>query len=133
VSAAGRVPVEAGLRAETAVVVGRDDTAERVGSGDLPVLGTPRLLALMEGATAQAVQGHLGEGRTSVGTRVELDHRAASPVGMRVTVTAELVEVDGRRLVFEVGAADERGTVVARGRIERAVVDRDRFMARLPR
>ncbi|MFI0352465.1 thioesterase family protein [Actinomadura sp. 9N407] len=115
------------------VVVGRDDTAEQVGSGDLPVLGTPRLLAFMEGATVQAVRGHLDEGRTSVGTRVELEHLAASPVGMRVTVVAELVEVDGRRLAFEVNATDGNGTVVARGRIERAVVDQERFMARLPR
>ncbi len=125
--------MEAGLRAEVKVTVERGDTAERVGSGDLPVLGTPRLLALMEGATVQAVRGHLDEGRTSVGTRVELEHLAASPVGMRMTVVAELVEVDGRRLVFEVSATDGNGTPAARGTIERVVVDQERFMARLPR
>ncbi|TDC62828.1 hypothetical protein E1200_24420 [Actinomadura sp. GC306] len=68
-----------------------------------------------------------------MGTRVELEHLAASPVGMRVTVAAVLAEIDGARLVFEVEAADERGVVVGKGRVERVVVDRDRFLARLPR
>ncbi|MGH3244082.1 MAG: thioesterase family protein [Spirillospora sp.] len=121
-----------GLRAEKSVVVGDEDTAVRLGSGDVPVLGTPRLLALAEEVTVAAVEGRLEEGRTCVGTRVELEHRAASPVGMRVTVEAELLEVDGARLVFECTAIDGRGTVVAAGRIERVVVDRERFLARLP-
>ncbi|GLW65894.1 hypothetical protein Arub01_41380 [Actinomadura rubrobrunea] len=117
-----------GLRADIEVTVGRDDTAERVGSGDVPVLATPRLLALAEAATVRAVAGRLGEGRTSVGTRVELNHRAASPVGARVTVTAELTAVDGRRLSFAVSATDDRGTVVGDGIVERVVVDRARFL-----
>jgi predicted thioesterase len=110
-------------------VVGDEDTAAAVGSGDVPVLATPRLLALAEAATVEAVKGRLGDGRTSVGTRVELEHRAASPVGSRVTVEAELEEVDGTRLVFAVGAVDERGPV-AGGRVERVVVERERFLAR---
>lgn len=124
--------MELGLRGVVSVVVGGEDTAVRVGSGDLPVLGTPRLLALAEAATVEAVAG-LGAGRTSVGTRVELEHLAASPVGMRVTVEAVLTEVDGGRLVFEFGATDARGVVVGKGRVERVVVDRERFLARLPR
>ncbi|MEW2358139.1 hotdog domain-containing protein [Spirillospora sp. NPDC029432] len=123
--------VEIGDLGEVELVVGPEDTAERVGSGDLPVLGTPRLLAVMEEATVRAVQGRLGDGRTSVGTRVELEHLAASPVGARVAVVAELAEVAGRRLVFGVRATDQDGTEVGRGRVERAVVDRERFMARL--
>ncbi|MDL4777628.1 MULTISPECIES: thioesterase family protein [Thermomonosporaceae] len=121
-----------GLRAETLIMVEREDTAQRVGSGDVPVLGTPRLLAFAEAATVQAVGPHLEEGRTSVGTRIELEHRAASPVGMRVTIAAELTEVDGDRLIFDFCALDEHGTVVALGRIERLSVDRERFLARLP-
>lgn len=128
----GRMELRKGLRAELSVVVEEADTAARLGSGDVPVLGTPRLLALAEAATVKAVGPCLDENRTSVGTRVELDHRAAGPVGMRVTVEAELAEVDGARLVFEVSATDERGTVVGDGRVERVVVDRDRFLARLP-
>ncbi|NEA23663.1 thioesterase [Actinomadura bangladeshensis] len=119
-----------GLHGQVSIVVGDADTAIGAGSGDVPVLATPRLLALAEAATVEAVRDHLGDGRTSVGTRVELEHRAASPVGARVTVEAELEEVDGRRLVFGVRAVDARG-VVGIGRIERAVVERERFLARL--
>ncbi|KAB2350699.1 thioesterase family protein [Actinomadura rudentiformis] len=116
-------------RAELVVVVERDDTAERVGSGDVPVLATPRLLAWAEAATVKA--SPVAEGQTSVGTRVELEHRAASPVGTRMTISAELVEADGRRLAFAVKAVDEHGTVVGEGRIERVVVDRARFLSRV--
>lgn len=120
--------MEKGLRGEVSVVVGDEDTAVRIGSGDVPVLGTPRLLALAEAATVEAVRGRLGDGETSVGTRVELRHLAASPVGVRVTVAAELEGVDGARLAFGFVATDERGAVVGRGRIERVVVDRERFL-----
>ncbi|MFI0484228.1 thioesterase family protein [Actinomadura sp. 9N215] len=124
--------LRAGLRAEKSVVVEQGDTAIRLGSGDVPVLGTPRLLALAEEATVAAIAPYLDERRTSVGTRVDLEHRAASPVGMRVTVEAELLEVEGARLVFACTATDGRGTVVGSGRIERIIVDRERFLARLP-
>lgn len=122
--------LKTGLQAETSVVVEEADTAVRVGSGDVPVLGTPRLLALAEAATVKAVEPWLEESRTSVGTRVELEHLAASPVGVRVTVRAELTEIDGARLVFAFTATDARGAVVGSGRIERVVVDRERFLAR---
>ncbi|RJL25185.1 thioesterase family protein [Bailinhaonella thermotolerans] len=121
-----------GLRAEVRLVVTGDDTAESVGSGDVPVLGTPRLLALAERATVEAVAASLEPGATSVGTRVELDHLAATPVGREIVVTAELVEADGRRLAFAVTARDG-DTLAATGRVERAVVDRERFLARVTR
>ncbi|MEV5414415.1 hotdog domain-containing protein [Thermopolyspora sp. NPDC052614] len=119
-----------GARAQILVMVERGDTATRVGSGDVPVLATPRLLALAEAATVQAVRDGLEPGQTSVGTRVELEHRAASPVGAHVEIVAELTEVDGRRLVFSFIARD-RDRVVAAGVIERVVVDRERFLAKL--
>lgn len=119
-----------GPRARIQVTVGPEDLATALGSGDVPVLGTPRLLALAEAATVQAVQGRLDPGTTSVGTRVELDHLAASPPGAQVEITAELTEVHGRRLVFTVTATEGERTV-ARGVVERTVVDRDRFLARL--
>ena len=122
----------AGQRAEITVVVGEADTATALGSGDVPVLATPRLLALAEAATVRAVAGALAAGQTSVGTSVRLEHTAASPVGMRVTVVAELTAVDGRRLTFRVEAIDAAGTVAGLGTVERVVVDRDRFLARLP-
>jgi fluoroacetyl-CoA thioesterase len=122
----------AGRRAEITVVVGEQDTAAALGSGDVPVLGTPRLLALAEAVTVRALDGALAPGQTSVGTSVRLEHTAASPVGMRVTVTAELTAVDGRRLAFAVEAVDGAGTVAGLGTVERVVVDRDKFLARLP-
>jgi fluoroacetyl-CoA thioesterase len=121
-----------GLRAQTVTVVEMDDTAKTVGSGDVPVLATPRLLALAEAATVRAVRPHLAPGQTSVGTRVELEHMAASPLGARVQVGVELTEVNGRRLVFAFEAHDERA-VVGKGTIERVVVDRAAFVARATR
>jgi predicted thioesterase len=124
--------MEPGQRAEITMVVGAADTAAALGSGDVPVLGTPRLLALAEAATVKAVAAALAPGQTSVGTSIRLEHTAASPVGMRVTVTAELTAVDGRRLTFRVEAVDASGAVAGLGTVERVVVDRDTFLARLP-
>jgi predicted thioesterase len=112
--------------------VGEQDTAAALGSGSLPVLATPRLLAWAEAATCAAMEADLPPGRTSVGSRVHLEHRAASGVGEQLTVTAELQHRDGRLVRFEVVAEDSRGTVVGRAEITRVVVDVDRFLARLP-
>ncbi|RMI47724.1 thioesterase [Actinomadura harenae] len=109
------------------------DTAIAVGSGDVPVLATPRLVALFEAATVRALEGRLDVAETSVGTRVEIDHLAASPVGARVVIVAELSERDARRVVFDVRATGDDGTLLAGGRVWRAVVNRDRFLARLER
>ena len=111
--------------------VGEDDTAAVLGSGDLPVLGTPRLLAWAEAATCAALAPSLGEGRTSVGTRVTLEHRAASPVGAQVTVTATVAHRDGRLVRFEVVAVDGAEQVVGHGEVTRVVVDAARFLARV--
>ena len=110
-----------------------DDTAEALGSGDLQVLGTPRLVAWCEAATCAAVGQSMPPERTSVGTRVDLEHLTASPVGAAVEVTATVRYVDGRLLRFEVVAVHAaEGRLVGRGEITRVVVDRDRFLARLP-
>ena len=110
------------------------DTATALGSGDVPVLATPRLLAWLEAATcaAAAQAGLTGEGRTSVGTRVAVEHLLATGVGGRVEVRAEVAHVDGRLVRFEVAAADGAGRVIATGQVTRVVVDRDRFLSRLP-
>ncbi|MER6001894.1 thioesterase family protein [Nonomuraea sp. NPDC051941] len=121
-----------GLRAQLLIMVEVEDTAKKVGSGDVPVLATPRLLALAEAATVQALDKHLAPGETSVGTRVELEHLAASPLGTHVQIGVELTEVDGRRLVFAFEAHDKHA-VVGRGTIERIVVDRAKFLARTRR
>ncbi|MER6946860.1 thioesterase family protein [Nonomuraea sp. NPDC000554] len=121
-----------GLRSQLVIMVEREDTAQNVGSGDVPVLATPRLLALAERATVEAVGPHLAQGETSVGTRVELEHLAPSTLGTHVEIGVELTEVDGRRLVFRFQARD-RHAVVGRGTIERVVVDRARFLERATR
>jgi predicted thioesterase len=90
----------AGLRATVRHVVTEADTAIQAGSGDVPVLATPRLLALAEAACVAALESHLDEGMTSVGTGVGLEHRRASPVGTEIEVEAELTELTGRKLVF---------------------------------
>ena len=146
--------VAAGQRASVSAVVADADTAISAGSGDVPVLATPRLLALAEAAAVAAIAPHLAPGMTSVGTSASLEHRRASLVGAEVVVEAELTEVDGRRLMFSfiaresarraggagagqgVGSAagaDEDGgedLVVGAGTMERVLVDRAAFLAR---
>lgn len=122
-------PFAPGLSARVELTVTDSDTAQAVGSGDVPVLGTPRVLALAEAATVAATTTQLPPGMTTVGSRVELDHRAPTPVGRTVVAQARLAKVDGRRLLFEVSVADG-ATTVAVGRIERMLVDRHRFVER---
>jgi fluoroacetyl-CoA thioesterase len=110
-------------------VVQDQDTARALGSGDLDVLGTPRLLAWCEEATCAALD--LPPERTSVGTRVEIEHRAASAVGATIEARAELVHEDGRLVRFRVVAVDERESVVGSGEVQRVVVERERFLSRL--
>jgi fluoroacetyl-CoA thioesterase len=112
--------------------VTEDDTAAAVGSGSLPVLGTPRLLAWCEAATCAAIDPSLGQGSTSVGTRIALDHQGGSAVGEEVEVTASTAFVDGRLHRFTVAARHTSdGKVVATGDITRVVVDAERFLSRL--
>ena len=119
-----------GLSATREHVVGEADTAAAVGSGSLPVLGTPRLLAWCEAATCAAIETVLEEGRTSVGTRISLEHLAPSAVGATVHVTATVAHVDGRLVRFTVEAR-QAGKLAGSGEITRVVVDADRFLARL--
>lgn len=110
------------------------DTAATLGSGSLPVLGTPRLLAWCEAVTCAAIEPALAPGETSVGTRVQLEHLAASPVGAQVEVTASTSYVDGRLHRFAVAARHTGdGKVVASGEVTRVVVDGNRFLSRLER
>lgn len=118
-------------RAELTFTVTAGDTAQALGSGDLPVLATPRLLAWCEAATCAATASSVDGGRTTVGTRVQLEHLAASAVGAVVHVAAELVHVDGRLLRFSVAASADDGRLVATGEITRVAVDAERFLARV--
>jgi fluoroacetyl-CoA thioesterase len=121
--------LEPGLSAQVTLTVTEADTAQALGSGDVPVLATPRLLALAEAATVRATARHLPTGTTTVGTRVELEHLSATPVGGSVSVEATLSTVDGRRLGFTVTGYDGE-TVAARGTVQRILVDRERFVSK---
>ncbi len=126
--------VQPGAHAVVSHRVSLEDTALALGSGDLEVLGTPRLIAWCEQAAVAAIGPDLDPARTSVGTRVDIAHERASAVGTEIAVRADLVHVDGRLLRFEVIAEQESAgatVAIARGQITRVVVDRERFMARL--
>jgi predicted thioesterase len=147
------MPPAPGQRASVRTVVTGADTALAAGTGDVPVLATPRLLALAEAASLAAVASQLDPGTTTVGTAASLEHRRASPVGTEVDIEAELTEVEGRRLMFSFvarmpGTAAEPGVpgpvpgddaggheaqedrVVGAGTLERVIVDRAKFLAR---
>jgi fluoroacetyl-CoA thioesterase len=124
--------LSAGLRATVRATVTEADTALAMGSGDVPVLATPRLLALAEAAAFAAAAPQLGDALTSVGTAAALEHRRASPLGAEIVVEAELTEVDGPRLVFSfiARAADtDEDVVIGAGTVERVIRDRARFIA----
>jgi fluoroacetyl-CoA thioesterase len=121
--------LQPGLSARVELTVTDADTAQAFGSGDVPVLATPRVLALAEAATVAALAAQLDTGQTTVGTRVELDHVGATAVGRRVTALAILAKVDGRRLLFDIVVRDG-DELVAEGRVERVMVDRQRFLAK---
>ena len=119
-----------GLQGTAEMVVGTNDTAPRVGSGRIAVMATPVMVSLMEEAALAAVEAHLPEGMQSLGTRLDISHIAATPIGMTVTATAELVEVEKRRLVFRVRAEDEED-LIGEGTHERVVVTASAFVERI--
>ncbi len=119
-----------GMKGEATTVVVHENTAASVGAGGVEVFGTPMMIALMEDASWQAVIEGLEEGQVTVGTVVDVRHLAATPPGQKVRAEAELIEVDGRRLVFKVEAFDERRKI-GEGRHERAIVHLERFLSQL--
>jgi fluoroacetyl-CoA thioesterase len=121
------VPPKPGSSAKVELTVTADDTAEALGSGDVPVLGTPRVVALCEEVAVACIAGQLTPGTTSVGMRVQLDHLAPTKVGSRVVAEAALEKVEGRRLTFTVSVSDHAGLVAA-GKVTRVLVERDRFL-----
>lgn len=119
-----------GLRFERSLTVGPDNTARALGSGDVPVLGTPALLALAEGACVDAIADDLPEDETSVGTWAEVEHLKATPIGCTVTAHATLIGHHGRRLEFVV-TVDQDGETIAKVKHRRILLHRDRFLAKV--
>jgi predicted thioesterase len=126
-----RTPIVLGSAARCAWTVAADDTAAALGSGDLDVLATPRLLAWMERVACLAIEAALAEDETSVGTRVALEHLKPSPVDARIDVTATVAHVDGRLVRLEAVAVDASDAVVGRSDITRVVVETERFLGRI--
>jgi predicted thioesterase len=131
-TAAGHGP-HSGLTAQVELTVGEEDTAQHFRSGDVPVLATPRLIAICEEASCRATDGHLTAAQSSVATRVQFDHLAPVGIGKVVLAEAILVKVEGRRLVFTVSAARlerDGGGLIGAGRMTRVVVNEAAFLAK---
>jgi fluoroacetyl-CoA thioesterase len=127
-----RVPLETlqpGLIGQATTTVRVGNTANEVVDGAVPMFSTPSMVGLMEHASWNAIAAHLAAGETSVGTVVDIKHVAASPIGLKVTARAEVVEVEGRRIRFKVEARDP-SDLIGEGFHERFVVNLDRFLAR---
>ena len=122
--------MELGLKYESVVVASEANSAKTMGSGDMDVFATPAMVALMENAAMLAVAAHLPEGSATVGTHMNTSHIKASALGATITASAELTEVEGRKLTFAVKAWDEKG-VIGEGVHTRFVVDRERFLSKL--
>ena len=112
------------------LIVAEEHTAPRLGSGRAPVLASPAMIALIEAAAVACVEDQLADGQETLGIHLDVEHIAATPVGLSVTATAQLIEVAGRKLVFNVEARDAR-ELIGRGRHTRIVVDSARFRAKV--
>jgi fluoroacetyl-CoA thioesterase len=122
---------EVGATATISRRVSNADIAQTLGTGEVPVLASSRVLTWAEGATCAAIDAGLDESLTSVGTKLQLEHVAPSPLNTTVSVRADLVRVDGRLLEFEFRAEHDDGQLVGHGQVTRAVVDRQRFLDRV--
>ena len=120
-----------GSSAETTTIVNSTKTAASVGSGTLPVFGTPFMIALMEKATTNAVVDFLEEDETTVGTGIHVSHIKASGIGAVITAKAVVKEVDGRKITFDVVASDKNEEIIGKGTIERFVVNENKFMEKV--
>ena len=120
-----------GVSFEEITIVNSTNTAIAASSGSLPVFGTPFMIALMEKATCSAISEYLEEGETTVGTNINVAHSKASGIGDVITAKATLVETDGRKLILEVSAKDDKGNKIGSGTIERFVVSTEKFMRKV--
>ena len=121
--------IEVGMKGRAETEVTRDNTAQAVGSGLVPVFATPCMIALMENAAVNAVQAQLAPDEGTVGTRLDVTHDAATPIGMKVWAEAEVTAVEGRRLTFAVSAYDE-AEKIGGGTHERFLIKPERFLAK---
>lgn len=121
--------LEVGIKNTITITVTSDKTAKVMGSGTLDVFATPAMVALMEQTAAESVQPYLEDGITSVGTKINVEHLSADPLGIEVTCESVLTEVDNRRLVFDITVSDKHG-IVGRAYHERFLIKAESFMSK---
>ena len=124
--------IEVGIMGRAEDVVREENTAQAVGSGTLPVFATPAMTALMEKAAWTSLVPYLAEGESTVGTKLEITHDSASPLGIKVWAESEVTQVEGKRILLKVTAYDEAG-VIGQGIHERFVITNERFLAKASR
>lgn len=118
--------IQTGIKGHQEMTVTHDNTAKTMGSGVMDVFATPAMLALMEKTAFTSVAPYLSEGCGTVGIKVDIEHVASSPVGMKITCDSELVVVEGRKLIFSVEAFDEKG-LIGKGTHERFIIESEKF------
>ncbi len=121
--------LDVGVKGSSTVIVDEGNTALAIGSGTLRVFATPAMIALVESTASRSVAPFLDEGSSTVGTRLDVAHTSATPVGMEVVCETELIEIDRRRLVFSVVVRDAAGEIGS-GTHERFIVDNAKFMSK---
>ena len=124
--------VTTGLKGRAETIVNDSNTAQAACSGALPVFGTPFMCALMEEAAWKSIAPHLEEGQSTVGTKLNISHDSATPVGMKVWAESEVTQVDGKRIVLNVTAYDEKG-LIGKGTHERFIIQNERFVQKAQR
>ncbi|MDD2634744.1 MAG: thioesterase family protein [Bacteroidales bacterium] len=124
------IKINLGIKGKAEQIVSYEDTAAKLGSGLVEVFATPAMVAMMENTCMNSVLPYLPTGFGTVGTKINITHTKASPVGMRVFCKSELIEIDRKRLVFEVIAKDEIGEI-GRGKHERFIIDIEKFMNKI--
>ena len=124
--------IEVGMKGRAEDVVREENTAQAVGSGTLPVFATPAMTALMEKAAWTSLAPYLEEGESTVGTKLEITHDSATPLGLKVWAESEVTAVEGKRIVFHVSAYDEKG-LIGQGTHEHFLITNDRFLAKAGR
>lgn len=124
------IKLEIGMEATVEKIVTENDTAAKLGSGNIKVYATPMMIGLMENSALTAVDDKLGEGYATVGTHVDIKHLAATPVGVKVKATAKLTKVEGKKLYFEVKAYDEKKKI-GEGTHTRYIINTKEFLDRI--
>ena len=125
--------LEVGIKGTCTVTADESNSAKTMRSGTLDVFATPAMIALMEKTAWTSVAPYLEPGEGTVGSHLDISHDAPTPLGMTITCESELVEIDGRKLVFSVSAKDEKGTVIGRGTHERFVILEEKFQEKANR